>query len=190
MKYTSEVIIRDPIEIKSCEGFWSCVTPADWLTALLTFIAIIIPVSVTLIVEKKKRENEVLRRVEEERKPLKRELVLSRKRINKLINNLEEGKKHQKPKDQLFKLRDENNKLLNILGDILLDHKLIRTDEIDRMRIFYGALLTANDMLTLKAVSKVQSEFKQFHKPEDFKDYVEGCIETWDRIKNDYNIKD
>ncbi|MFC7321249.1 hypothetical protein [Halobacillus campisalis] len=180
---------QDTLTNGFCEGFWNCISPADWLSNLLTFLAIAIPVFVTLVIEKNKAKKETIRRIAEERKPLKRELVINKQMIEQLLMNFCKAETQNVKGEEITKIIKENTEYLESLRAVLLAHSIIRVDEIDRMRLFFGALEILNNKLKFKNIPETNIPLNRIYQKREMEEFLQDCYKAWYNIKRDYGIK-
>ncbi|MCP3031930.1 hypothetical protein LF817_11295 [Halobacillus sp. A1] len=180
---------QDTLTNGFCEGFWNCISPADWLSNLLTFLAIAIPVFVTLVFEKNKAKKETIRRIAEERKPLKRELVINKQMIEQLLMNFSKAVNESVNGEKLAEIIKENTEYLENIRSVLLAHSIIRVDEIDRMRMFFGALETLNNKFKFKHIPETNIPLSRIYQEREMEEFLQDCYKAWYNIKRDYGIK-
>lgn len=137
--------------------------------------------------------------VMKERDALKRHLHDVKRDFSKLFSNFDKALRDNPKDDKLNRILEENKPLLTSIGGVLLNKDVIRTDEIDRMRIFYGGLTTTNMLLTFKIFEgteiKVKDDkfppppFGEIYSIEKFGNYVQTAKRSWEQIKKDYELK-
>ncbi|MFC7064007.1 hypothetical protein [Halobacillus seohaensis] len=177
MNLLTRIIIDEPVQLEKCEGFWKCISPANYLTVVMTFFAIAIPVITTIVIERGKANNEKTRRIEEERKPLSRQLLLNKHHIENILKNFESIEEKESSEDHVRFIKETNREYLGEIEKVLLDSEIIRVDEIERMRLFRGSLKSANTFLLLN----------HYNDKEYFKSVRDSKV-CWERIKCDYKI--
>ncbi len=138
-------------------------------------------------------------RIMDEREPLRRGLNDKRKDFRRLIRNFNKVFEQDPKGEELERLVKENQIIITSINEVLLNKEIIRTEEIDRMRIFAGGLKTTNNILGFKKFEGKEIVVKDNNFPspplnevysnERFKNYVESAERSWDKIRKDYKLK-
>ncbi|WP_082231919.1 hypothetical protein [Halobacillus massiliensis] len=198
MNFLTKVIVENPVDIQACKGLWRCISPADWLMVVMTSLAIAIPLIATIVLEKKKSEKEKKDRIQSERAPLKKELALQKLTMQQLMNNF--SILYEKDLEQINFLKkiSDNETYLHYLKPVFHYHEKIRTDEIDRMRLFFADLVAMQGKIKYKYV-KNEGEHKgeegveplpahQVYSQRDFGSHLAASKKEWDKILTDYKL--